>query len=385
MGILILEGIRDLFTGQVFLGRAMDPMGFDTVEDWTVWMVQAYFLVVVILELSERARTLPRFRFHPATLFIFSAALILSGTGLLMLPEMTTDGLGMTLSDALFTSTSATCVTGLMVQDAETFFTHKGHVVLMVLIKLGGLNIIAFGSLLALLARFGVGVRQHDVIEDFVNRGASLAAAACWAGSSCGASPLKSSVPGAFPVLAGRPVREHWRPHFPEPVLVHQRVQQRRSASSAADWPTPASEAWLVHWMVTLLVFLGALGMVAIFDLFSRESLRERMKNPWRQIRFPTKIALYYSLALVGFGAIVTLLLESGSGGNPRQHGLDGAHHHGLLPKRHPNQRIQHRRHRRHWHPDALSADHPHVHRCLQLFHWRVASRPAPSPSSLPI
>ena len=76
--------------------------------------------------------------------------------------------------DALFTSTSATCVTGLMIEDAETFFTHKGHVVLMVLIKLGGLNIIAFGSLLALLARFGVGVRQHDVIEDFVNRGSIL-------------------------------------------------------------------------------------------------------------------------------------------------------------------------------------------------------------------
>ena len=108
MGLLVFEGIGDLCTGQVFLGRAMDPMGFDTVEDWTVWMVQAYFLVVVILELSERARTLPRFRFHPATLFIFSfLALILSGTGLLMLPEMTTDGLGMTLSDALFTSTSA--------------------------------------------------------------------------------------------------------------------------------------------------------------------------------------------------------------------------------------------------------------------------------------
>ena len=91
-----------------------------------------------------------------------------------MLPEMTTDGLGMNFFDALFTSTSATCVTGLMIENAETFFTHKGHVVLMVLIKLGGLNIIAFGSLIAVLARFGVGVRQHEVIEDFVNRGSIL-------------------------------------------------------------------------------------------------------------------------------------------------------------------------------------------------------------------
>ena len=132
-------------------------------------------LIVLVIELSDRARTLPKFRFHPATLFIFSFLfLILSGTGLLMLPEMTTDGLGMDFFDALFTSTSATCVTGLMIENAETFFSHKGHVVLMVLIKLGGLNIIAFGSLIAVLARFGVGVRQHDVIEDCVNRGTIL-------------------------------------------------------------------------------------------------------------------------------------------------------------------------------------------------------------------
>ena len=322
MGLLIFEGVGDLFTGQVFLGRAMDPMGFDTVEDWTVWMVQAYFLVVVILELSERARTLPRFRFHPATLFIFSfLALILSGTGLLMLPEMTTDGLGMSLSDALFTSTSATCVTGLMVQDAETFFTHKGHVVLMVLIKLGGLNIIAFGSLLALLARFGVGVRQHDVIEDFVNRGSILGSRGMlgrvilWsiAIEIIGAIGLFLFWPGGLFESTGDRI-------FQSLFLSISAFNNAGISLFSGGLADPrVSEAWLVHWMVTLLVFFGALGMVAIFDLFSRESLRERMKNPWRQIRFPTKIALYYSLALVGFGAIAYLLLESGAGGT-----LDG-------------------------------------------------------------
>ena len=322
MSLLIFEGVGDLFTGQVFLGRAMDPMGFDTVEDWTVWMVQAYFLVVVILELSERARTLPRFRFHPATLFIFSfLALILSGTGLLMLPEMTTDGLGMSLSDALFTSTSATCVTGLMVQDAETFFTHKGHVVLMVLIKLGGLNIIAFGSLLALLARFGVGVRQHDVIEDFVNRGSILGSRGMlgrvilWsiAIEIIGAIGLFLFWPGGLFESTGDRI-------FQSLFLSISAFNNAGISLFSGGLADPrVSEAWLVHWMVTLLVFFGALGMVAIFDLFSRESLRERMKNPWRQIRFPTKIALYYSLALVGFGAIAYLLLESGAGGT-----LDG-------------------------------------------------------------
>ena len=67
MGLLVVEGISDVLTGKVFLGRALDPLGIESVEDWTVWLVQAYFLVVVVIELSERARTLPRFRFHPAS------------------------------------------------------------------------------------------------------------------------------------------------------------------------------------------------------------------------------------------------------------------------------------------------------------------------------
>lgn len=317
MALLVVEGISDVLTGKVFLGRALDPLGFESVEDWTVWLVQAYFLVVVVMELSERARTLPRFRFHPATLFISSFVfLILAGTGLLMLPEMTVAG-GMGFFDALFTSTSATCVTGLMIEDAETFFTHKGHVVLMVLIKLGGLNIIAFGSLLALFARFGVGVRQHDVIEDFVNRGSilgsrgTLGRVILWSIGieAIGAIALFLLWPGGlFDTMGDR--------MFNSAFLSISAFNNAGISLFSGGLADPrVSTAWLVHWTVTLLVFFGALGMVAIFDLFSRDALQDRMRNPWRQIGFPTKIALYFSLGLVGFGAVAYLLLESGASG----------------------------------------------------------------------
>ena len=322
MGFLMIEGISDVLTGKVFLGRALDPLGIESVEDWTVWLVQAYFLAVVLMELSERARTLPRFRFHPATLFISSFLfLILAGTGLLMLPEMTVNSGGMPFFDALFTSTSATCVTGLMIEDAETFFTHKGHVVLMVLIKLGGLNIIAFGSLLALLARFGVGVRQHDVIEDFVNRGSilgsrgTLGRVILWSIGieALGAIALFLLWPGGLFETTGDRL-------FNSAFLSISAFNNAGISLFTGGLADPrVSGAWLVHWAVTLLVFFGALGMVAIFDLFSREALRDRMKNPWRQIGFPTKIALYYSLGLVAFGAVAYLMLESGAGGT-----LDG-------------------------------------------------------------
>ena len=327
MALLVIEGISDMLTGKVFLGRALDPLGIESVEDWTVWLVQAYFLVVVIMELSERARTLPRFRFHPATLFISSFLfLIFGGTGLLMLPEMTVSSGGMDFMDALFTSTSATCVTGLMIEDTETFFTHKGHVVLMVLIKLGGLNIIAFGSLLALLARFGVGVRQHDVIEDFVNRGSilgsrgTLGRVILWSIGieALGAVALFLLWPGGLFDTAGD--------RFFNSVFLSISAFNNAGISlfSGGLADPRVAEAWLVHWAVTLLVFFGALGMVAIFDLFSRDALQERMRNPWRQIRFPTKIALYYSLGLIGFGALAYLLLESSAGGTLDDMGWTG-------------------------------------------------------------
>ena len=322
MGTLVLEGISDMMTGKVFLGRALSPLGIESVEDWTVWLVQAYFLVVLVIEISDKARTLPRFRFHPATLFIFSFIfLILSGTGLLMLPEMTADGLGMSFFDALFTSTSATCVTGLMIEDAETFFSHKGHVVLMVLIKLGGLNIIAFGSLIAVLARFGVGVRQHEVIEDFVNRGSILGSR-----GMLGRVILWSigiEVVGALMLFVFWPGQlfegtgDRLFNSFFLSISAFNNAGISLFSGGLAD--IRVGHAWLVHWTVTLLVFIGALGMVAVFDLFGRDSLRERMAKPWKHIGFATKIALYYSVALVGFGAISYLLLESGSGGT-----LDG-------------------------------------------------------------
>ena len=322
MGTLLLEGISDVLTGKVMLGRALDPLGIETVEDWTVWLVQAYFLVVLVIEISDRARSLPRFRLHPATLFILSFLfLIFSGTGLLMLPEMTTDGLGMGFLDALFTSTSATCVTGLMIEDAETFFSHKGHVVLMVLIKLGGLNIIAFGSLIAVLARFGVGVRQHEVIEDFVNRGSilgsrgMLAKVILWsiAIEVVGALVLFIFWPGNLFDSTG----DRLFNSFFLSISAFNNAGISLFSGGLAD--ARVASAWLVHWTVTLLVFFGALGMVAVFDLFDQENLRERMRKPWKQIRFATKIALYYSLGLVAFGAISYLMLESGPGGT-----LDG-------------------------------------------------------------
>ena len=61
---------------------------------------------------------------------------IVIGALMLMLPAATVDGNGTSLVDAFFTSTSALCVTGLVVQDTPVYFSRFGHVVILILMQL---------------------------------------------------------------------------------------------------------------------------------------------------------------------------------------------------------------------------------------------------------
>ena len=78
------------------------------------------------------------------------AGVIITGTLLLMLPIMTKNH-NISFIDALFTSTSATCVTGLIVQDTSTFFSGFGKAVILLLIQFGGLGIMTITSIFGLI------------------------------------------------------------------------------------------------------------------------------------------------------------------------------------------------------------------------------------------
>jgi Trk-type K+ transport system membrane component len=98
--------------------------------------------------------TRPRrsFRLSPAQTIVAGFGLAdLVGTGLLMLPAATRDGEGASFVHALFTSTSAVCVTGLVVVDTETYWTPLGHLVILALIQIGGIGIMVFASLVGVL------------------------------------------------------------------------------------------------------------------------------------------------------------------------------------------------------------------------------------------
>ena len=104
--------------------------------------------------------------FSPAQLIVLAfAPTILFGSFLLWLPISTTaPGSGSYLT-AIFTSTSAVCVTGLIVADTPNYYTHFGQVVIMGLIQVGGFGIMTLTSLIALLVARRLGLRSRLIAQ----------------------------------------------------------------------------------------------------------------------------------------------------------------------------------------------------------------------------
>jgi potassium uptake TrkH family protein len=102
-------------------------------------------------------RLIPR---NPAQLIAIAfAVVILAGAGLLLLPAATAGPGSASFLTAAFTSTSSVCVTGLIVVDTATYWSHFGQAVIMVLVQIGGFGIVTLASLLALLVVRRLGLR----------------------------------------------------------------------------------------------------------------------------------------------------------------------------------------------------------------------------------
>lgn len=105
----------------------------------------------------------------PKILVLGFAVVILIGTILLTLPFATEDGLGLSFLDALFTATSATCVTGLVVVDTGDTFSLFGELVIITLIQVGGLGFMTFATLLFMLLGKKISFKERLVLKEAFN------------------------------------------------------------------------------------------------------------------------------------------------------------------------------------------------------------------------
>lgn len=130
-----------IFHMYLFVGTPFDT---DLLLENPIW-VKIAVLLTFVREFSELRINLNRTRLNPAQIFILSfLVIIFIGSILLVLPNAT--HVGISYLDALFTATSAVCVTGLTVVETGAHFTLFGQTIIMILIQLGGLGILTFAS-----------------------------------------------------------------------------------------------------------------------------------------------------------------------------------------------------------------------------------------------
>lgn len=97
------------------------------------------------------------------------AGIILLGAILLSLPAASKNGVPLPFLDALFTSTSATCVTGLVVYDTYTQFSLLGQIIILCLIQIGGLGFMTIATLFLMMVRRKIGLAERGLLTDSVN------------------------------------------------------------------------------------------------------------------------------------------------------------------------------------------------------------------------
>ncbi|MFE8695907.1 TrkH family potassium uptake protein [Cytobacillus sp. FJAT-53684] len=111
-----------------------------------------------------------KFNLDPPKIIVLGfAILILIGSFLLTLPIATEDGKGLSFLNALFTATSATCVTGLVVVDTGDTFTMFGELVILSLIQVGGLGFMTFASLLFFLFGKKISLKDRLILKEAIN------------------------------------------------------------------------------------------------------------------------------------------------------------------------------------------------------------------------
>lgn len=312
---LIVEGISYNFTGGLIISRFFSWLGFKGFMDFSNIIIQLFFIFYVILELFKKRNFRQAFKLHPGLVFTLSILIIvLMGTGMLMLPEMTTLNENINFTDALFMSISSVSVTGLTTFDVPEILTFKGQLVVLVLIQIGAFNTIAFAALYLLLAKFGIGLKQHSVLEDFMNKDSF------------------SDTEGMFIkilkwVLGIELLGFILIFIFIEPTGMFAETGDRAFHSlfhavsgfnNAGISTVPDGlmnplliDNYLLHLVILVLFFLGGFGMVLLFDIFEIKKLRERMRYPWKTYHFGTKITLYSTLFLLLLGAFIFYIFES--------------------------------------------------------------------------
>ncbi|MBI5498339.1 MAG: hypothetical protein HY904_25280 [Deltaproteobacteria bacterium] len=282
-------------------------------------------VMVSTLQVTHRsggARVLHWLMARPASALVVSfLGTIFAGTVLLLTPSATAEHVVKFPLVALFTATSAVCVTGLTVVDPGTYYSRFGQWVILILIQVGGLGIITLTSGVAVMMRERLAGRAGVAVQEMLEarnagelRGLLVTIVAstvlCEGLGAVGLFPAMTVDPSGAPLLG------------PDRVFyaVFHSVSAYCNAGFAlyADGFVRFSSSWLVNGVTMALIFLGGLGASVFMDLV-RAPWRHGPRHAWDFLSVHTRLVLTTSTALVLVGAAALCVLEGGHGWRDRR------------------------------------------------------------------
>ncbi len=241
-------------------------------------------------------------RLTPSQILVIGfATLILVGSIVLMLPVSSASGQWTPFVDALFTATSAVCVTGLIVVDTATHWSLFGQAVILILIQVGGLGIMTMSTLVAFLLGKRISLKERLIMQEAFGGTVSLAGLVRLTKHVLVVTFLIEAV-GALILFL------RWSLDYPLPKALWLGVFHAVSAFCNAGFDLFSVslvnyvDDWTVILTVSGLIVLGGLGFTVILDLW----------NHRRGGRFSlhTKLVLVVSGLLIVIGTGVIFVLE---------------------------------------------------------------------------
>ncbi|WP_269525771.1 TrkH family potassium uptake protein [Coraliomargarita parva] len=286
---------------------------------------QIFILAGVLLHALPMLERRVFVRMSPGMLLIVTfLLLILVGMCLLQLPNATQPGRELSWLDALFTSTSAVCVTGLIVVDTATEFTRTGQAILLVLFQVGGLGIMTLTYFLAVLAGEGLSVRNRVQLSELMSED-RISSLGSLLGIILVTTFAVEAVGAGLLYLCWGQDSLLWFDALFHSVSAFCNAGFSTFSSNLADPLTAQSTS--THWVIIVLIIMGGLGFPVLRDLAlhgGRRVLR-RPRVSARGLTTHTRLVLVTTGLLLAGGSLAMYLTDQSMAGEGFWRRLDVA------------------------------------------------------------
>ena len=278
-----------------------------------IFVIQLYlilFICLIFANINQWINQLKGTILRPIIFIpVIFALIILVGTLLLLLPRAVHSGQeNISFIDALFTATSATCVTGLIVKGTGLYFSRLGQLIILALIQIGGLGIMTITTFFGLILGRQLGLREQAFLGEALGNSA-------W--HHVGRLVIKILlfvflIEGVGAVLLYFQFLPYFGAIFHNLYLsVFHAVSAFNNAgfSLFADSFMAFKSHLGINLIITSLIIIGGLGFPVIFDLFGW--FGSKIKKEKRFLTLHSRTVLLATLILIIFGATLLFIFEN--------------------------------------------------------------------------